>query len=491
VRKGTLKLLEFLRQPNVFEPVEGKKVRFHFLGAATTDWTGRSLEDIAREQVWRRDESDFIKFHGKIDQSILPKFIERLDGLVYPSLFENYPNALLEAMQIGKPVMVSQHGCMPFLVRDYPDAIVFDPNNMGKFFQQFAAFSLQLSLGAPDKAAADTKRQKAFDKRAQLENATLARAYRQLGERSILVHSTERQALSVSFVVPHYNYAEGISETLNNLQKLRRKGDAIIVVDDKSDARQLKALKKLLASFEGQIELVESVENAGPGAAREKGVQRAQTDAVQFIDADDLLDEAGFDLSRQALERNPEVVAVWGYQDCFGDRNHIWVPNLPSAELILFRNYAHSAPLIRKSALMKIGGYPTLNLQHYEDWLFNLHLAFAKLPILILPVATQKYRTQTGVSRSTINLANEHVSYAAMITEITHQLEASSEEIPMSAWLRSAGRAWLVERGMLLSKELKHYPRRYQIADRIVDPLMANATIRKSVLWLAASIRRR
>ena len=99
VRKGTLKMLEFLRSPEMFEPNIGQRVRFHFMGASTTEWNGRPLEDLAREQIWKDGYSNDVKFHGKIDQAKLPAYLDRLDGVVYPSLFENYPNALLEVMQ--------------------------------------------------------------------------------------------------------------------------------------------------------------------------------------------------------------------------------------------------------------------------------------------------------------------------------------------------------------------------------------------------------
>ncbi len=89
----------------------------------------------------------------------------------------------------------------------------------------------------------------------------------------------------VSILIPCYNSANWISETLESALAQTWPNKEIIVVDDGSTDNSLAVAK----SFESPIVKVISQENRGASAARNRALQESQGDFIQYLDADDLL----------------------------------------------------------------------------------------------------------------------------------------------------------------------------------------------------------
>jgi len=497
VRKGTLQMLDLFRKRQVFEPIPGHRVRFHFIGGSTSDWTGRSLADIVGEEISRHGLHSDVKLHGKIDQARLAAHVERLDAVMYPSLFENYPNALLEVMQQGKAVMVSKHGCMPELASGYPGAIVFDPLVMEDFWASYKAFVGQVVKTKKAEGEAAQARVAAYNARSVRENERLVQAYAQLrldaSKCGRAVQPSKHDILSVTFVVPHFNHAERFKETLQNLCEVAEPGDKIIVVDDCSLRDEVEKLKSLIERFaqEYPITLVAKDVNEGPGAARDDGLRMAATEAVQFIDADDQIDPKGMAVARDAMRLNPEIGLVFGYQQCTGEARHLWIPTLPEPELSFVRNFGHSAPLVRRDLVVKYGGYPRNRIKHYEDWLFNLTAMTAHIQVLVVPVRTQIYSVAIGLSRSGTNLAYEHESFGTMASHVLRRCAELGHERNLDFLSRYIGQAWLHERNIGRDVNAALLPRRYKVVDRIAQVIWRRPLLRKAVFKAGEYILKR
>jgi glycosyltransferase involved in cell wall biosynthesis len=88
---------------------------------------------------------------------------------------------------------------------------------------------------------------------------------------------------SVSCLVPAYNAARFIEETLESILAQTRRPDEVIVVDDGSTD----ATCALVERFAPQVRLVRQA-NKGPSAARNLAVRESTGSHVAFLDADDL-----------------------------------------------------------------------------------------------------------------------------------------------------------------------------------------------------------
>lgn len=101
---------------------------------------------------------------------------------------------------------------------------------------------------------------------------------------------------TISVVIPNYNRAALIGETLNNVFAQTRPPDEVIVVDDGSTDDSVAAIQR----FGSQVTLIRQ-ENHGPGPARNRGLAAARGDLIQFMDSDDLWSLNKLEVQERAL----------------------------------------------------------------------------------------------------------------------------------------------------------------------------------------------
>ncbi|HZX58320.1 MAG TPA: glycosyltransferase family A protein, partial [Mucilaginibacter sp.] len=89
----------------------------------------------------------------------------------------------------------------------------------------------------------------------------------------------------VSIIIPVYNSEKHLAETISSALEQTWPNKEIIIVDDGSADNSLAIAK----SFASENVKVFHQPNKGASAARNKGIQEAKGDYIQFLDADDLL----------------------------------------------------------------------------------------------------------------------------------------------------------------------------------------------------------
>lgn len=100
--------------------------------------------------------------------------------------------------------------------------------------------------------------------------------------------------MKLSIVMPLYNKAGYVEDTLAALFEQTRLPSELIIVDDASTDDSMERVQRALdehrpALAGTRFELLPLAQNAGPGNARNKGLTLAGGDYVQFLDADDIL----------------------------------------------------------------------------------------------------------------------------------------------------------------------------------------------------------
>jgi glycosyltransferase involved in cell wall biosynthesis len=103
--------------------------------------------------------------------------------------------------------------------------------------------------------------------------------------------------LRISTVIPAYNSAHTIHETLTSILSQTRRSDEVIVVDDGSTDNTEQIVKR----FEGVTYLRQL--NSGVSAARNAGVAVATGDWVAFCDADDVWHPDKLNIVEQCIEK--------------------------------------------------------------------------------------------------------------------------------------------------------------------------------------------
>lgn len=93
---------------------------------------------------------------------------------------------------------------------------------------------------------------------------------------------------SISLIIAFYNEELYLDRCLQSVANQTYKNIEVILINDGSTDNSLQIAEKYLNTFEN-VKLI-SIENSGPGIARNKGLEIASGNYLAFLDADDALD---------------------------------------------------------------------------------------------------------------------------------------------------------------------------------------------------------
>lgn len=196
----------------------------------------------------------------------------------------------------------------------------------------------------------------------------------------------------VSIIVPTYNYARFIGETLECLRAQTYDKWECIIVDDGSTDDTPEQVARFM-EMDARFKYVQQ-ENARQAAAKNNGLRSATGEYIQFLDADDLIEPRKFEQQVEYLERHPEIDIVYGSMRYFtteqpaerlywvwGD-NKPWMPEISGcgkkllAALVQQNIMVINSPLIRRSVVDGVGPFDNA-APPVEDWDYWLRCAAA------------------------------------------------------------------------------------------------------------------
>jgi glycosyltransferase involved in cell wall biosynthesis len=124
------------------------------------------------------------------------------------------------------------------------------------------------------------------------------------------------QAPTVSVIIPAYNTADYIGETLESVLSQSFSDFEVIVINDGSPDTE--RLEKSIKPFESRIIYLKR-DNGGPSAARNMGLRQARGEYVAFLDSDDVWFTDYLRSQMQVLRQNPGLDLVYTDILLFGD----------------------------------------------------------------------------------------------------------------------------------------------------------------------------
>ena len=93
--------------------------------------------------------------------------------------------------------------------------------------------------------------------------------------------------MQVSIIMPYYNAAQYIVETVNSIIAQTYKDWELIIVDDCSPALETEKVLKDVKAMDERIRVLRSIVNGGAGAARNIAIKEAKGRYLAFCDSDD------------------------------------------------------------------------------------------------------------------------------------------------------------------------------------------------------------
>ena len=119
----------------------------------------------------------------------------------------------------------------------------------------------------------------------------------------------------MSVVVPVYNRAGLIGETLDSVASQTYRPIEVVIVDDGSTDNTVSVVRQWMDTVQDSPHLVVRLvaqQNSGAPAARNNGIEESCGEFLQFLDSDDILDPDKIRIQVEALIRNPEADFAYG-----------------------------------------------------------------------------------------------------------------------------------------------------------------------------------
>lgn len=126
----------------------------------------------------------------------------------------------------------------------------------------------------------------------------------------------------ISIVVPVYNAAKYIEQTISMVQKQTYTDWELILVEDCSKDASREVLQKLVKELEdSRIHVIYKEKNEGAASARNTGLMAATGEYLAFLDADDIWKETKLEKELAFLQEKKAAFVFTSYE--FGDEQGI------------------------------------------------------------------------------------------------------------------------------------------------------------------------
>lgn len=205
--------------------------------------------------------------------------------------------------------------------------------------------------------------------------------------------------MRISVVIPVYNGARYLRETLDSVFGQTLQAHEVIIVDDGSSDQS----PEILRAFGDRLQVYRQ-ENQGVAAARNAGLTHVTGDAIAFLDQDDLWPADRNRIMAEALAAHPEAGVVVGLVEML---DQITVRRaMPTYMGIAPREMLVGSQLIRPSVFETVGKFST-GVGYADDTDFLLRRGEHRIATHYVDTVSLIYRLHDH-NTSTDNEATRH-----------------------------------------------------------------------------------
>lgn len=216
----------------------------------------------------------------------------------------------------------------------------------------------------------------------------------------------------ISIIIPTYNRAHLIGETLDSILEQTYENWECIVVDDGSTDNTADILAKYVKKdmrFQYYDRPKERIE--GPNSCRNYGFELSKGDYVKWFDSDDLMCDTLLGNQIKVLDENVDcTVCKLVYYDFENNKllreNKIYSDNLIEDYLVGKVTFYISGPLWKRSFLNKQKELFDESISNLDDWDFNLRMLYQKPVIVYIDMPLIQYRIHESSLSHEINNLN-------------------------------------------------------------------------------------
>lgn len=229
----------------------------------------------------------------------------------------------------------------------------------------------------------------------------------------IFSHGTRDHAVAV--IIPLYNYADHVLETLNSVVTQSTQDIDLIVVDDCSTDRSLDVVQGWMKNQSRQdsemgMLLVRNRANAKLSITRNTGISHARADYCFMLDADNIVYRRCIEKLYGALQARPDADAVYSLLEVFEGAEEIIGAGVFAEEGLVHGNFIDAMAMFRRDMLLDFDGYE--HMQHgWEDYDLWLRMIEAGRIALHIPEILARYRQHGNSMLRTETNVNKNITF--------------------------------------------------------------------------------
>jgi glycogen synthase len=342
-----------------------------------------------------------IRFRKAATPDEITSVLRRHDVGVFPSLWECWPNVVLEAFSHNRPVLATPTGGFVGMVEE---------GQSGWLTADTTAPSLHATiermLDRRDDLTDITRRRlprAAFDRLTRRDEVREVYLRLVKENRERCSHRTRRQARAaplVSVVIPYFELESYVEETIASAVEQTYPEVEVIVVNDGSFRHEDGVLADLAERY--PIKVL-AQENSGLGAARNFGISQSRGRYVLPLDADDVAAPTFVERCVEVLEADDDLVYATSWSRFIDEKGKPiagrladYAPIGNSGRGLETLNVAGSAEAVFRKRIFDLGHWYSTDLTSYEDWMHFRELDRAGLHGHVIPEVLLWYRVRTA-----------------------------------------------------------------------------------------------
>lgn len=393
-------------------------------------------------------EKGLLQLHEKIDPAQLPDYLQDAHVVIVPSIVDNMPYVVMEAMSLGKIVLASVQGGQREMLENGVSGFLFDhhePASFGRQLKNILSLTEEQVQQAGGVASRKVVNDYSFETIREQKTGFLEKVKNKqpVGNRFPFLRQEKIQPAAeimyvpnlLSVVIPFFNMGKYIEECILSVCNSTYKNIELLIIDDGStDAASIKKL--LQYSTRSNITVVNRA-NEGLAATRNYGAKLARGEYLAFLDADDKVAACYYEKAIAVLNKNDNVFFSGAWVQYFENSHDVWPAFTPQPPYALLHNPVNSSSLVYKRSAFLSGGLNDkqtgYGMEDYESVVNMLEHGFNGV---VLPEILFYYRIRNGsmfrnISNEKLLFSNRYIVekhgkyYAAFAEPVINLLNAN------------------------------------------------------------------
>lgn len=368
-------------------------------------------------------EKGLLKFEGKLKPDEAMESLLNAHCVIVPSIVDNLPYAVLEAMSLGKVVLGSDKSGHIEVIEHGKSGFIFTHDSVDDFGVQINKI-LRLSeneikeigKNAANRVYDITNYNKVFAEKMDIISKINTKSeksifpfIRPISKQNInTIADSKKPGFTV--LIPYYNMGDFIEETIISVVESSLRPTRIIVVNDGSSEKDsIDKLDELKVKY--PIEIV-SKSNSGLAATRNFAAKLVETEFMAFLDADDCVMEDYYEKAIAILKKYENVSFVGCWAQYFGESEDVWPAFNPEPPYLLAHNTLNSSGLIYKTIdFLKTGFNDPKMIYGMEDYDSVISMVSKGYQGIVIPEKLWRYRIRANSMAQNFNRDSELYLY--------------------------------------------------------------------------------